>query len=129
MADAEKVIRHIVGNVGNDPQERDGQYGKWATFSVAVTRSYPDRDAGETYGESRWYSVAVSREALVDDVLSKVKKGSKVACEGIPTLVTKDDGTQFYNFKAYRVGLVDYLGFSAADYSDEGEVIEDDDDI
>jgi hypothetical protein len=128
MADAEKTIRHIVGNVGADPVPRDGEYGRWATFNVAVTRSYPDRDAGEQYGESRWYSVAVSREALVDDVLANVKKGTKVACEGIPTVV-KRDGQEFYNFKGYRVGVVDYLGFTDSSYQEGGEVIEDDDDI
>jgi single-stranded DNA-binding protein len=127
MADAEKVIRHIVGNVGGDPVERDGEYGKWATFSVAVTRSYPDRDAGEQYGESRWYSVSVSREALVEDVMANIKKGSKVAAEGIPTVVDRD-GQKFYNFKAYRVGTIDYLGFTDAPVTG-GDVIEDDDDI
>lgn len=130
MADAEQTIRHIVGNVGSDPKERDGDYGKWATFSVAVTRSYPDRDKGEQYGESRWYSVSVSREALVDDVMASIKKGSKVACEGVPKLVKGDDGKDYYNFKAYRVGLVDYLGFSGyVPDPDEGDTIEDDDDI
>lgn len=129
MADAEQTIRQIAGNVGGDPQERDGDYGKWATFSLAVTRSYPDRDAGEQYGETRWYSVSVSREALVEEVMSSIKKGSRVVCEGVPKLV-KRDGKEFYNFKAYRVGTIDYLGMTGfTPDPDEGEDIEDDEDF
>lgn len=131
MADAERTIRQIAGNVGQDPVERDGEYGKWATFSLAVTRSYPDRDAGEEYGETRWYSVSVSREALVEDVMARIKKGSKVIVEGVPKRVKGDDGKEFYNFKGYRVGLIDYLGFTGYSPSDpdEGEDIEDDEDL
>jgi len=120
--EAGNVIRQIAGNVVADPEERDGQYGKWCTFRMAVSRTLPAE--GEQYGESRFYGVSVNREALVEDVLARVKKGSRVVCEGKASKIEKD-GTTFYNFKAWRVGFVDYLGFSSS--YEEGEDITDED--
>lgn len=127
MAEAGNTIRQIAGNVVADPELRpEGQYGKWCTFRVAVSRTLPAD--GEKYGESRFYGVSVSRDALVDDVMAKVKKGTRVVCEGQAKKVNRD-GTDFYNFKAWRVGLAEYLGFgdTPAIDPDEGEDVTDED--
>jgi hypothetical protein len=124
LSEAGNTIRQIAGNVVADPEERDGEYGKWATFRVAVSRTLPAE--GEKYGESRFYGVSVNREALVDDVMARIKKGTRVTCEGVAKKVSRD-GTDFYNFKAWRVGLVDYLGFAQSIDPDEGEDITDED--
>jgi hypothetical protein len=94
---------------------------------VAVTRGYDESD------EARWYGVSVNREALKAAVLAQVHKGSRVVIEGVPTTSKSDDGRTFYNFKAFRVGLVDYLAIGGVqqpdpDFEDEDED-EDDEDL
>jgi single-stranded DNA-binding protein len=122
-----QTIRHIAGNVGRAPERKPGrEEATFATFSVAVTRDYDD-DA-----KPRWYGVSVNREALQDDVMRRIKKGSRVVCEGIPSTKQGDNGQTFYNFKAFRVGLVEYLGLggnTADDDDDEDDDWEDDDDL
>lgn len=98
-----KVIQ-IAGNVGRDPQRRDGEQGDWCTFSVAVTKAYTDDDSG-----TQWVDVAISKPALVEAVLSQVSKGSKVVVEGAMKQVQKG-GNTYHNMRGFRVGLVDYIG-------------------
>ena len=104
-----RVIQ-IAGNVGKDPQRRDGTDGgdDWATFSVAVTKQYTDDDSG-----TQWVDVAVSKPKLVEAVLSQVSKGSKVVVEGAMKQVSKN-GTTYHNMRAFRVGLVEYIGVGQA---------------
>lgn len=99
-----KVIQ-IAGNVGRDPQRRDGDDGDWCTFSVAVTKQYSDDDDDNT----QWVDVAVSKPSLVEAVLAQVSKGSKVVVEGAIKKVTKE-GSTYHNMRGFRVGLVDYIG-------------------
>ena len=98
-----KVVQ-IAGNVGRDPQRRDGENGDWATFSVAVTKAYTDDDSG-----TQWVDVSVSKPKLVEAVLAQVSKGSKVVVEGTIKQVQKN-GNTYHNMKGFRVGLVDYIG-------------------
>jgi single-stranded DNA-binding protein len=125
MPEYEKqTIRHIAGNVGADPERREGRENStFVTFSVAVTRGYDDSD------EARWYGVSVNREALQDEVMAQVHKGSRVVIEGVPTTSKGNDGRTFYNFKAFRVGLVDYLAVAGATQQSFDSDFEDEDDL
>lgn len=63
----------IVGNVGKDPEQKDGKAGPMAKFSVGVSTR---RDA-----ETQWYNVtAFGKTAEV--VLRYVKKGGSVLVSG-----------------------------------------------
>lgn len=119
-----KVVQ-IAGNVGRDPVRRDGKDGDdWCTFSVAVTKAYTDDDSG-----TQWVDVSVSKPALVEAVLSQVQKGSKVTVEGSIKQVEKN-GNTYHNMKAFRVGLVDYIGVGGSTRRAEPttSAAEDDDD-
>lgn len=76
-----KVI--LVGNVGKDPEVRflnDG--GKVASFSVATSESWKDRNTGERKDRTEWHKVVVFNDRLVDVIERYVKKGAKLYLEG-----------------------------------------------
>ncbi|HLJ62757.1 MAG TPA: single-stranded DNA-binding protein [Stellaceae bacterium] len=76
-----KVI--LVGNLGKDPEIRTTQDGlKIASFSVATSESWRDRNSGERKERTEWHRVAVFNEKLVEIIEKYVKKGSKIYLEG-----------------------------------------------
>lgn len=98
------VVRHYAGNVGQDPVVRDGSNGEFVTFSLAVTRLYPQ---GDLESETRWIGVNVNRRDLQDFVLDNIFQGSKVVVEGFP-YERESGGNTYYNINATRIGLVDW---------------------
>ncbi len=105
QGDYEKqVIKHIMGNVGADPEQKNGRdESAYVTFRVAVARGYGDDE------DARWYSVSVNKPRLQDAVMADIRKGSRVGVEGVPSTREKE-GRTYHNFKAFRVGLIDYIG-------------------
>ncbi len=76
-----KVI--LLGNVGKDPDIRVTQEGKEiATFSLATTDVWKDRNTGERREKTEWHRVVVFIPALSDLVKKYVTKGSRVYIEG-----------------------------------------------
>lgn len=76
-----KVI--LVGNLGRDPEIRQfPNGGSVASFTVATSESWKDRNSGERKEKTEWHRVAVFSEGLVKIVERYVKKGSKVYIEG-----------------------------------------------
>lgn len=76
-----KVI--LVGNVGKDPEIRMMQDGsKLASFSVATSETWKDRNSGERVDKTEWHRVVVFNERLADVAEKFIKKGSKVFLEG-----------------------------------------------
>jgi single-strand DNA-binding protein len=76
-----KVI--LVGNLGQDPEIRHTQDGRpIATFSVATSDSWRDKNTGERREKTEWHRVVVFNEGLVKVIEQYVKKGSKVYLEG-----------------------------------------------
>ncbi|MDR1598195.1 MAG: single-stranded DNA-binding protein [Holosporales bacterium] len=76
-----KVI--LVGNLGRDPEIRltqDG--GKFASFSVATSEYFKDRNTGERTERTEWHRITVFSEHLVELVEKYLKKGSKIYLEG-----------------------------------------------
>ena len=76
-----KVI--LVGNVGQDPQVRQMQSGqKVASFSLATSDRWRDRQSGEQKEQTEWHRVVVFQPNLVDVVERMVQKGTKLYIEG-----------------------------------------------
>lgn len=75
-----KVI--LVGNVGRDPEVRRTQNANpMATFSLATTERWRDRNSGEQREQTEWHRVVVwGRTAEV--VENYVRKGSRLYVEG-----------------------------------------------
>ena len=75
-----KVI--LLGNVGKDPQIRDGNGQKFATFSLATTdKSYTKRDGTVMPERTEWHSI-VANGNTVQVIERYVKAGTKLYIEG-----------------------------------------------
>ena len=76
-----KVI--LVGNVGQDPELRATQDGReLATFSLATTESWKDKNSGERKDKTEWHRIVVYSQGLVNVIKKYVTKGSKLYIEG-----------------------------------------------
>ena len=76
-----KVI--LVGNLGKDPEIRSFQNGgRVASFSLATSESWKDKQSGEKKEKTEWHRVSVLNENLVGLVERYLKKGSKIYLEG-----------------------------------------------
>ena len=76
-----KVI--LIGNVGQDPEIRSTQDGREiASFSLATTESWKDKNSGERKDKTEWHRIAVFSQGLVSIIKNYVKKGSKLYIEG-----------------------------------------------
>lgn len=73
----------IIGNVGKDPVIRRTQSGKAiASFSIATSESWTDKQSGERKEDVSWHQVVVFNEGLAGVVEKYVKKGSRLYVEG-----------------------------------------------
>lgn len=77
----------LIGNVGKDPDVRyldgnmqNGQQTKVATFTLATTERYRDRN-GEQRENTEWHNIVVWR-GLADIAEKYVRKGTQVYVEG-----------------------------------------------
>jgi single-strand DNA-binding protein len=76
-----KVI--LVGNLGKDPEVRSFQNGgRVASFSVATSESWKDKNTGERKDKTEWHRVSVMNDNLVTICERYLKKGAKVYIEG-----------------------------------------------
>ena len=76
-----KVI--LVGNVGQDPEIKNMQDGKEiATFSIATSESWKDKNSGEKRDKTEWHRIVVFSQGLVGIIKNYVKKGTKLYIEG-----------------------------------------------
>jgi len=72
----------LIGSVGKDPEIRSTQDGKEiASFSLATTESWKDKNTGEKKDKTEWHRIVVFG-ALAGIVKNYVKKGSKLYVEG-----------------------------------------------
>ncbi len=87
----------IIGHLGADPQLRTGPKGNYVTFSVAVYVGTKDND------KSDWLDVSCGSEMLIETVMKRCKKGSKVYIEGFPTyaIYTTRDGRTAVSEKVF----------------------------
>ena len=72
-----KVI--LLGNLGRDPEIRSMQSGsKMATFSMATSKRWRDKNTQEQRDKTSWHKVVVFGDGFVDIVEKYFKKGSKI---------------------------------------------------
>jgi len=75
-----KVI--LVGNLGNDPENRTSQTGNAITnISVATSESWKDKSTGQQQERTEWHRV-VFFNRLAEIAAEYLRKGSKVYVEG-----------------------------------------------
>lgn len=73
----------IIGNLGKDPEIRTFQNGgRVASFSVATSESWKDKQSGEKKERTEWHRISVLNDALVGVIEKYVKKGTKLYLEG-----------------------------------------------
>lgn len=73
----------IIGNVGKDPEVRSTQDGREvASFSVATSESWKDKNSGEKKERTEWHRVVVFSQPLINLIKSYIHKGSKLYVEG-----------------------------------------------
>jgi single-strand DNA-binding protein len=101
-----KVI--LLGNVGGDPTIRTTQDGKKiATFSLATSDKWKDKQSGEQRDKTEWHRVVVFSEGLAGIVERYVKKGTKIFVEG--SLQTRkwtgNDGVEKYTTEIILQGF------------------------
>lgn len=77
MASVNKVI--ILGNVGQDPEIRGGNFIV-AALSIATSRKWRDK-AGETQSETEWHRVSAFGR-LAEIISQYVRKGDPIYIEG-----------------------------------------------
>ncbi len=100
----------ILGNVGKEPEIRSLNSGdRLATFSIATSESWRDKNTGERKEKTEWHNITVWGEGLVGIVEKYVKKGDKLYIEG--KIETRKWQDQSGNDK-YSTGIV-LKGFNA----------------
>lgn len=95
MAGVNKVI--LVGNLGKDPEVRHLESGiPVASFSLATSETYKDRNTGERKTVTEWHNVVLWR-GLAEVAEKYLHKGDQVYIEG--KLRTRqwesDNGTRY----------------------------------
>lgn len=77
-----KVI--LMGNVGKDPEIKTlaNDMGKLATFSIATSKSWKNKQTGEKQTETQWHNIVVFNEGLVSLIERFIVKGTKIYLEG-----------------------------------------------
>lgn len=72
----------LLGNVGNDPEIRESNGGKFATFRLATTdRAYTTKAGVQVPERTEWHSIIASGN-IVTTIERYVRKGTKLYIEG-----------------------------------------------
>jgi single-strand DNA-binding protein len=73
----------LIGNVGQDPEIKNtGDKREVATFSLATTESWKDKNTGEKKDKTEWHRIVIFNPVLINLCRNFVKKGSKLMVEG-----------------------------------------------
>jgi len=99
----------ILGHLGADPEIRPlNEGGRVASFSVATTESWTDKDSSEKRSHTEWHRVAIFTEPLIALAEKALHKGSKVLIEGsLQTRKYQKDGADHF---ATEIVLRPYSG-------------------
>ena len=95
MSGVNKVI--LVGNLGRDPEVRHLESGTAvATFSIATSETYKDRNSGERKTVTEWHNVVLWR-GLAEIAEKYLHKGDQIYIEGkLRTRQWEKDGVTRY---------------------------------
>ncbi|UAT42618.1 single-stranded DNA-binding protein [Anaplasmataceae bacterium AB001_6] len=82
MTSLNKVL--LMGRLGKDPEIRTMNNSKqMATFSIATSNFWIDRDTNERKESTEWHNIVVYKENIVSLCQKYIKKGSLIYLEGI----------------------------------------------
>lgn len=86
----------IIGHVGQNAKIIQGDFGSMATFSVATTDSWLDKNTNEVKELTEWHNVRVKNEKIIPFIEKEIKKGSHVYVRGAlrTRLYTLKDGVE-----------------------------------
>jgi single-strand DNA-binding protein len=70
----------LIGRLGKDPEVKEFDKSKKASFSIATTDSYKNAK-GEKIDDTQWHNIVIWGQ-LVDVAGKYLKKGSEVCIEG-----------------------------------------------
>jgi single-strand DNA-binding protein len=74
----------LMGNVGADPEIRAlGNGDRVATLRLATSETWKDKATGERKEATEWHTVVIFNDNVVGVVERFVKKGSRIAVEGM----------------------------------------------
>lgn len=71
----------LTGNVGNDPETKEFDWGSVVEFSLATTKRWKDK-AGEKKEKTEWHQISCTMPGLVKVIQNYVSKGDKLAIVG-----------------------------------------------
>lgn len=75
----------IIGRIGQDAEIKQSKNGQLLVFSVAVDRSYYDKNKSERVEKTQWLDVLKNIPAGQNDKHAQyLKKGCLVQVEGVP---------------------------------------------
>jgi len=96
----------LLGHLGKDPEVRRTQGGNVvASFSVATSESWRDRNSGEKKEKTEWHNVVVWSEGLAKVAEDYLSKGSKVLIQGkLQTRQWEKDGQKHYSTEVVLQG-------------------------
>lgn len=81
MGGVNKVI--LLGNLGKDPDIRHLEGGVTvASFSLATTESFRDKNSGEKREQTEWHNIVMWRGLAESVEKSELKKGDRIFLEG-----------------------------------------------
>ncbi|QEK38587.1 single-stranded DNA-binding protein [Candidatus Cytomitobacter primus] len=108
----------IIGNLGNDPEIKEGKSSKIAKFSVATSEEWMNKESGKKFSRTDWHRIAVFNPQLVDIASKYLKKGSLVYIRGRlrPTSWVDDMGQKR---TTVEVEMVDLKMFGSRNDSSE----------
>lgn len=73
----------LIGHLGADPEIRRTQDGRQiASFSLATSESWRDKNTGEKREQTEWHRIVVFSDGLAKIAEQYLKKGSAVLVEG-----------------------------------------------
>lgn len=78
-----RSVNHItlLGNVGNDPEQKHFGERSVVNFSLATSDSWKDKTTQEWKEQTQWHRVC-AWSPLAETIMKYVKKGSRVYCTG-----------------------------------------------
>ena len=99
----------LIGNCGNDPEIRNLENGKLATFKVATTERYRDRN-GDQKEQTQWHQ-CVANGPIADVAEKYLKKGASVYIGGKLTYRdwTDKEGVKHYTteVRVFTIQMLD----------------------
>ena len=81
MAKKDLNLCQFIGRLGKDPEVRRSDKGTMATFSMACSDDYRDKNTGETVQQTNWINIVVFGR-LAEIIEQYVTKGSQIYIGG-----------------------------------------------